>query len=486
MFHVKHSVPHVLLINPWIYDFAAYNLWTRPLGLLEIGGSLRDHGVRVSLIDCTDAENFSVQSRFKPKINPFGTSKLKRTPIDKPGVLSDVPRNYCRYGISPDDYISRLKALPSPDLILVTSVMTYWYPGVRDAIAIAKEVFPEAPVWLGGVYASLLPEHAKKICRPDRIFPGPFTRQKFEDFCAFLGISNGETHSSPLHGLPFWEGYETHHFLCTRTSVGCPFHCPYCASNILTPRFREVPVPETLRVLRKAHDIFHVSDIAFYDDALLVNSAHRLEPLLESVTAQRLPLRFHTPNGIHIRLIDEKTAALMKAAGFMTLRLSLETTDPSRLAASDDKVTVAEFDYALACLFKAGFTAENIQVYLLVGLPGQSLGEIETSIDEVLSRGIRPSLAEFSPIPGTPLWETAIRSSLYPLEEEPLTHNNTLIPCGGKTITKEVLDGLRHKIREKVVGRKGNKGKNHSHAKPQRRKENKMRNEKNVSHSPEI
>jgi len=35
MFHVKHS-PHILLINPWITDFAAYNFWIKPLGLLYI------------------------------------------------------------------------------------------------------------------------------------------------------------------------------------------------------------------------------------------------------------------------------------------------------------------------------------------------------------------------------------------------------------------------------------------------------------------
>jgi len=28
----------ILLINPWIYDFAAYDLWVKPLGLLSLGG----------------------------------------------------------------------------------------------------------------------------------------------------------------------------------------------------------------------------------------------------------------------------------------------------------------------------------------------------------------------------------------------------------------------------------------------------------------
>ena len=54
MFHVKQSTPHILLINPWITDFAAYNLWIRPLGLLYIASLLRENGFRVTLIDCLD------------------------------------------------------------------------------------------------------------------------------------------------------------------------------------------------------------------------------------------------------------------------------------------------------------------------------------------------------------------------------------------------------------------------------------------------
>ena len=26
----------LLLVNPWIYDFVAYDLWSKPLGLIKI------------------------------------------------------------------------------------------------------------------------------------------------------------------------------------------------------------------------------------------------------------------------------------------------------------------------------------------------------------------------------------------------------------------------------------------------------------------
>jgi hypothetical protein len=440
---VKHSRPHILLVNPWITDFAAFNLWSRPLGLLEIGGWLRDAGFRVSLVDCVDAENFSLTDPFHPKISPFGTGKLKRTPIKKPPVLASVPRRYCRYGINPEEFDEHLARLSPPDLIFVTSVMTYWYPGVQECVEHLRRHFPRTPLWLGGNYATLIPAHARAVCRPDRVVPGPFVPQYLEQVFAMLGRPAAPV-DSETRGLPFWEGYGTHHFLCVRSSRGCPFHCQYCASNLLMPRFEEHPIEEVAEAIVREYFLYKVRDFAFYDDALLMNAESRLIPLLDRLRqVGGLSLRFHTPNGIHVRFISPKVARYMKEAGFHTLRLSLEMTQPVWQARLGAKATLEEFDRALSCLFEAGFTESAIRVYLLVGLPGQTLDEVEQGIREVQKRGVQPSLAEYSPIPGTALWEEACRASSYPLREEPLTHNNTLLPCGGGGVTKAALDRLR-------------------------------------------
>ena len=44
----------VLLVNPWVYDFAAYDLWSKPLGLLYIAAFLRKYDFQVEYIDCMD------------------------------------------------------------------------------------------------------------------------------------------------------------------------------------------------------------------------------------------------------------------------------------------------------------------------------------------------------------------------------------------------------------------------------------------------
>ena len=55
----------ILLINPWIYDFAAYDLWMKPLGLLYIASFLEEFGHDVSLINCMDRHQAASQALDK-------------------------------------------------------------------------------------------------------------------------------------------------------------------------------------------------------------------------------------------------------------------------------------------------------------------------------------------------------------------------------------------------------------------------------------
>ena len=62
-----------LLINPWITDFAAYNLWAEPLGLLYVASILHVAGADVSYIDCLYS---AAQENPVPREN--GCSKYRR------------------------------------------------------------------------------------------------------------------------------------------------------------------------------------------------------------------------------------------------------------------------------------------------------------------------------------------------------------------------------------------------------------------------
>ncbi len=169
--------------------------------------------------------------------------------------------------------------------------------------------------------------------------------------------------------------------------------------------------------------------------------------MLEEILRRGLNLSFHCPNGLHLRDIDRSMASLMFRAGFRTIRFGLETADIQRQSATGGKVNNEQTREAVAALLEAGYRREDIGLYILCGLPGQNPSEVSKTIEFARSCGGRPVIAEFSPIPGTHLWEEAVKLSRYDIKNEPLFHNNTLLPCLADGFTYEIY--LELKLRTK-------------------------------------
>ncbi|MGQ9921995.1 MAG: B12-binding domain-containing radical SAM protein [Desulfobacca sp.] len=414
------DVPFVLCLNPWVYDFAAHDFFARPLGLLSVAGRLRAAGYRVAFLDCAS----------RPGAGPSPTGRWPKEMLPSPPALQGVPRRYGRYGLSLQQVQQALAALPQPPhAVLVTSLMTYWYPGVQATIAVVREHFPQVPVLLGGIYATLLPDHARAHSGADVVITGPGEEAvpaALADLTGFPGPSSqGPEDAWPD---PAYDLLADRRFLPLLTSRGCPFDCDYCASRLLTPAFRRRRPDQVLAEIRYWHDRFGVRDVAFYDDALLVAAEQHLLPILEGVVRLGLPLRFHTPNALHLGLITPRLARWLKRANFATLRLGLETTanGPRR---RDRKIRDGDLERGVAALREAGFTADEIGVYLLIGLPHQDDEEVVAAIRAVRQAGGTPVLAQYSPIPGTALWPEAVQVSRYDLTADPIFQNNSIFPC---------------------------------------------------------
>jgi radical SAM superfamily enzyme YgiQ (UPF0313 family) len=102
-----------------------------------------------------------------------------------------------------------------------------------------------------------------------------------------------------------------------------------------------------------------------------------------------------------------------------------------------------EFEQAVSYLKKAGFTGEAIGAYLLFGLPGQDTGHLEESIKMVKACGVKPVLAQYSPIPHTALWKAAVKASRYDLTSDPIFHNNSIFPCQKDPFSWEKISYLK-------------------------------------------
>jgi radical SAM superfamily enzyme YgiQ (UPF0313 family) len=424
------SRPHALLINPWIHDFAAYDFWAKPMGLYVLAGLLRKDSWKVSVIDCLD--RFHPEEPQSNANQRNGRGPFIKTPIEKPAGLADVKRHYSRYGIRPEWFEEDLAGIEPPDLILVTSLMTYWYPGVQETISVVKKHWPDQPLALGGIYASLCSDHARAHSGADMVITGPGEKAVLELAAGISGdtsLSNFDPQDLDSCPYPAFDLQHKINYVPILTSRGCPFNCAYCASHIVEPRRLSRSPKSVLEEIQFWHKDFAVRDFVLYDDAFLANAARHAIPLLEKIIKANLKIRFHTPNAVHIRGINRETSRLMLEAGFKTLRLGLETTDFEDREALDRKVTETEFQKAADALISAGFKRDQIGAYLLAGLPGQKFESIAASIKTVKNAGITPIPAYYSPIPGTALWPDAVKASRYDLEADPMFTNNAILPC---------------------------------------------------------
>ena len=98
----KERTPRILLVNPWIHDFAAFDCWSKPLGLLYIASVLRAEGFSVELVDCLSTGCPSTVAALRRR--PNGSGHFLKEQLPKPAPLGHVPRKYSRYGIPPEHF----------------------------------------------------------------------------------------------------------------------------------------------------------------------------------------------------------------------------------------------------------------------------------------------------------------------------------------------------------------------------------------------
>jgi radical SAM superfamily enzyme YgiQ (UPF0313 family) len=399
----------VLLVNPPIYDFSAYDFWLKPYGLLRVGGFLRGKA-DIMLFDYLDRMHTSSARPEKIESDRWGRGKFEQGKIEKPAVFSYVPRYFRRFGTKREIFQRFLTEHGPFDFVLVGTGLTYWYPAVEEVIEDLRAIIPRAKIILGGIYATICSEHAKKL-GADMVVIG--------NKLAVLGKMLGA--GVFYRQRPYWEGYERLDTAVMTLTQGCPFRCSYCyvgqePENFKTKRFSDCIADLQLLIETGARNI------AFYDDALLYESGRVLEPFLRYVIDNNIRVNFHAPNALHARFLTTELAELMVAAGFKTFYLGFESASKTWQEKTGGKVFCDDLKKAVENLITAGAERNSITVYEMLGHPHGDLQRLEESMRFVNGLGVRIMLADFSPIPGTPDGEYCRR---WVDMDEPLNHNKT-------------------------------------------------------------
>lgn len=386
---------------------------------MNIGGFLKDR-CELFLFDFMDV----------PLENPdqWGRGKFHYEIIKKPSIYKNIPRYYRRFGRKKDEFEEFIKQhlQKNVDFVLITSGMTYWYLGVKEVIETVRRLLPRAKIVVGGVYATIMPEHCRKL-GADLVVED----SNLKKLTQFLGLVDNPLidNFSPIYDMFYTIRNNKPKFLPMKISDGCPFNCTYCASKLFASTFKVKP----LEMVKKEFDSIAelgIENIAFYDDALLYEKEKNFYPFLDYVinsvkSKGKDSFSFHTPNGLGVKFLDEETIKMMIKAGFKTFYLGFENICTDWHKRTGNKLTIDDFEKCIRYLKHFKIQPTNITAYIMVGHPLQSYEEVLESIQFIAKFRIRISLAEYSPIPRTKDGELAGKNIDI---NEPLTHSKTFFP----------------------------------------------------------
>jgi radical SAM superfamily enzyme YgiQ (UPF0313 family) len=373
--------PRALLLNPPVYDAQYWARWSQPAGLLRIATWLKGQGYDVRLIDAMESDRWGYVSK---RGRPGTDGRQLRV------VRDNIERRIWQFGMSWPEIERKMshELASPPDEIWITSIMTYWWESTRDLVALARRMFPNATIIVGGIYPTLAPEHAvERLLGADIVFTGEL--HAASDCWTDLSLYD----CPPSYAI-------------LTTSRGCPWDCNYCAARTLNGGTNKVRGREPEDVVAEIEDKFRrigITHFGFYEDNALILRGH-LQRVLELIIERDLPLTLYAPEGFETRLLTEDLLRVMKRSGFKKVHLPFETLKwETTLGWNRRHASTASFDKALGAAIAAGFKprTEEINAFVLFGLPDERLEDIMDSVVYVHHTvgSVIPML--FTPVPGT-------------------------------------------------------------------------------------
>lgn len=368
-----------LLINPPIHDVMPFVGMSQPTHLLRIGALLKAQGHTVRLFDyepihMTGPDRVSEAS---------GMRRLpKKTGIVKSLGQTDAACRLSRYGKEREELEAFLAAIEKPDRILITSMMTFHYRGVYEVVDVCKKIYPDVHVTVGGIYASLCPDHAR-LSGADEVFTGE--------------IPDANLTKPDMDLLEHPPEYAI-----LKTRWGCPNRCSYCAVHQLEGRkIRSAPPDLVFRHIRELHADHGLRYFYFWDSNTLVNWNGHLGPILDNIRKSGLDVKIEFTYGFQPNLLTPDICRRMKDAGVADIfPLPIESVDEKLCGKRfHRRSTLDDLKRAVDMLRDVGYA--NFMFYVLTGMPEQSFESVLQSCELAWELGGKPIILPFTPIPGT-------------------------------------------------------------------------------------
>jgi anaerobic magnesium-protoporphyrin IX monomethyl ester cyclase len=325
-----------------------------------------------------------------------------------------------------------LSGLERPALFGISCMTGVQIKYALDAAAKIRRKFPDTPIIWGGWHPSLLPEQTKNSGYADGVVVG----QGEIGINNFIGCSEADgiyiSKPAPINDLKVdYEYVDVKKYLRTHgrhdravnfiNSVGCPFNCAFCAIAMIYKRkyfFRDVDIVlDELDVLSRVHGADY---ICFDDDNFFINKSRTME-LCRGIIERGMNIGWSAwaqPRLFNKNFGDAESLDIINRSGCDMIYVGAESGSRRVLDAINKQSYVEDtLEFVEHCK-RAGIVSA---LSLMTSFPGMDEREDRETLDMALmarekNPKIQISIKNYTPYPGTLLFETAVRHGFEPPE----------------------------------------------------------------------
>lgn len=364
--------------------------------------------------------------------------------------------------------------IPVGDLYGVTGVSPQFIY-MKRIIEILKDREPDKPVVVGGVHATVCPEHILANTQADACIRGAGEVAMLQ---VALGHEwktiSGLTTRSLFGGmaptsrnldcvLPDRAAIDYYSYLVPRTfgymadvkregsiitGRGCPFNCSFCASRTLYGGNVSFSSPEhVVREMLLMRDKYGVEMVNFLDDTFII-SHKRVAATCDLLIEKRVGMKWFCLT--RVDCVDRDLLLKMKAAGCLSLAIGFESGSDRILQLMNKGITVSQ---ARKCVEVVASTGLMMNGQLMVGFPTESDQDAELTAKfiqenpEVDTFGLHV----FQPFPGSDVWNHPEKYGIAIDKNTDFSDYHTIGKPGGPYSANPIIDE-RTKWLKEILG----------------------------------
>ena len=411
----------IVLVQPPIEDFYLTKKRTIPYGLACIASRIRARGFDVDLFDAL------ATPKSKPIDYPEEFSFLLPYYGQKDRSAFALFHEFRHFGYS-YEHIGTFIRGKKPLIVGISSLFTAYSHEALKTAQVIKKFYPKCKIVMGGHHPTQFPDQVLASPGVDFVLQGEGEKsmgllcdavRDGSDLNQVPGIAY-KTDKGIFKSKPDWMATLNDSFLPATdlikhgfyqrknrgstivvSSRGCPMRCSYCsvsATSSYAP-FRQRSVDDVIREIQDQTQRHDIGFIDFEDENLCLNKKWFMQLFseLKRLLAGR-SIELRAMNGLYPPAIDEDIVAMMKAAGFRTLNLSLGSTSGNQLIRFNRPDVRPAFERALLLAQKYDLASVS---YIIAAAPEQTAQSTLNDLLYLAQKRTLVGLSIYYPAPGS-------------------------------------------------------------------------------------